>query len=37
MKYYADGGELGFPIGFAIGAVWFQRGYKGKTDITVYK
>ena len=37
MKYYADGGELGFPIGFAIGAVWFQRGYKGKTDITIFR
>lgn len=37
MRYYADGGELGFPIGFAIGAVWFQRDYKGNTQITVYQ
>jgi hypothetical protein len=36
MRYYADGADLGFPIGFAIGAVWFQRNYKGKTEIMVY-
>ena len=35
MRYYADGGELGFPIGFACGAVHFQRDYKGKTRIEV--
>lgn len=37
MRYYADGGDLGFPIGFAIGAVWFQKGYAGMTKITIYK
>lgn len=37
MRYYANGGKLDFPIGFAIGAVWFQKGYKGKTDITIYE
>ena len=36
MKYYADGQELGFPIGFACGAVHFQRGYKGDTKISIY-
>jgi hypothetical protein len=36
IRYYANGGELGFPIGFACGAVWFQRGYTGMTQITVY-
>lgn len=35
MRYYADGGDLGWNIGFAIGAVWFQRGYKGMTEITI--
>ena len=29
MRYYADGGELGWSIGFAIGAVHFRRGYTG--------
>ena len=29
MRYYADGGELGWHIGFAIGAVHFQKGYSG--------
>lgn len=29
----ASGGELGFPIGFAIGAVHFKRGFKGGTNI----
>jgi hypothetical protein len=37
IKYYADGAELGFPIGFACGAVWFQRGYIGGTTISIYK
>jgi hypothetical protein len=37
MRYYANGGQLGFPIGFACGAVWFQKDYKGATEITVYQ
>jgi hypothetical protein len=37
IKYYADGAELGFPIRFACGAVWFQRGYTGGTTINIYK
>ena len=36
MKYYADGQDLGFPIGFACGAVHFQRGYTGGTKISLY-
>lgn len=36
MRYYGNGGELGFPIGFACGAVWFQRNYQGKTDTTIW-
>jgi hypothetical protein len=35
IRYYANGGELGFPIGFACGAVHFQRDYKDKTEITI--
>lgn len=37
MRYYADGGDLGFPIGFAIGAVYFQRGYHGPMYTTIYQ
>jgi hypothetical protein len=37
MRYYANGGALGFPIGFACGAVWFQRGYTGGIGTTVYQ
>lgn len=29
MRYYADGGELGWNIGFAIGAVHFKKDYSG--------
>ena len=29
-----SGGELGFPIGFCIGAVHFQREYQGGTFVT---
>lgn len=30
----AGGGALGFPIGFAIGAIHFRRGYRGETRVT---
>ena len=30
----AGGGALGFPIGFAIGAVHFRRAYRGETRVT---
>ena len=30
----AGGGALGFPIGFAIGAVHFKRSYRGETRVT---
>lgn len=29
MRYYANGRALGFPIGFACGAVYYQKGYFG--------
>lgn len=37
VKVYAIGrGEkINFPMGYAVGAVHFQRGYKGKTEITI--
>ena len=35
IRYYANGGQLGFPIGFACGAVWFQKDYQGGTEITI--
>jgi len=37
MRYYADGGELGWGIGFAIGAVHFQRGYTGPMYTSFYE
>lgn len=36
MRYYADGGELGWNIGFAIGAVHFQKDYRGPMEISYY-
>ena len=29
MRHYGPGSRLGFPIGFAISAIHFQRGYTG--------
>jgi len=29
LRYYANGGKLGFQIGFACGAVYFQKEYCG--------
>ena len=29
--------EIGFPFGFAVGAVYFKRGYIGPTEIEVYE
>lgn len=29
LRYYAGGKILGFQIGFACGAVYFQKGYYG--------
>jgi hypothetical protein len=36
MRYYADGGDLGFPIGFAIGAVHFLKGYAGPMSLSMF-
>ena len=29
--------EIGFPFGFAVGAVYFKRGYKGPMEVEVYE
>lgn len=29
--------EIGFPFGFAVGAVYFKKGYKGYTEIEVFE
>ena len=29
--------EIGFPFGFAVGAVYFKKGYKGCTEIEVFE
>jgi hypothetical protein len=34
MRVYGNGTKLGFPIGFAVGALLFQRGYHGPMDIS---
>jgi hypothetical protein len=27
--------EIGFPFGFAVGAVYFKKGYEGPTEFKV--
>ena len=34
MRYYGTGSELGFPIGFAAGAVHFQKGWRGAMGLS---
>lgn len=34
---YGQGGLIDLPFGFAAGAFWFKRGYKGKVDIEYVK
>ena len=29
MRYYGTGGSLGFPFGYPVGALYFQKGYTG--------
>ena len=36
MRYYGTGASLDFPIGFAIGAVHFQRNYTGGMYTSFY-
>jgi hypothetical protein len=37
IRAYGNGSIFGMDYGFAVGAFWFQRGYKGNTQITVYQ
>jgi hypothetical protein len=37
LRAYGHGSLFGMDYGFAIGAFWFQRGYKGKTEMTVFE
>jgi hypothetical protein len=37
MRVYGGGAALDFPIGFAIGALHFQRGYHGPMEISYYE
>jgi hypothetical protein len=37
IRAYGHGSLFGMDYGFAVGAFWFQRGYKGDTQITVYQ
>jgi len=34
IRQIAPGRKIGFPVGYAIGAVHFQRGYTGSTQVT---
>jgi hypothetical protein len=36
MRVYGMGTELGFPVGFAVGALHFQKGYHGSMEISYY-
>jgi len=36
IRAYGNGSIFGMDYGFAVGAFWFQRDYKGKTEITIY-
>ena len=35
IRAYGNGSIFGMDYGFAVGAFWFQRGYRGMTDITI--
>jgi len=35
IRAYGNGSIFGMDYGFAVGALWFQKGYKGMTDITI--
>lgn len=37
IRWYGGGARLGFPMGNAISAVWWKRGYRGPTDQTFYE
>ena len=35
IRAYGNGSIFGMDYGFAVGAFWFQRGYRGQTDISI--
>lgn len=35
IRAYGNGSIFGMDYGFAVGAFWFQKDYKGNTEITV--
>lgn len=37
MRVYGPGRRLGFPVGFAVGALHFQRGYFGNMEMSFYQ
>ena len=37
IRLYGTGAACGFPMGNAIGAVWWQRGYRGQTRWSDYR
>jgi hypothetical protein len=36
LRLYGTGNKLGFPVGFAIGAFYFKRGYKDGMTFSYY-
>jgi hypothetical protein len=34
MRVYGTGAQLGFPIGFAMGAIYYKKGYHGGMEIS---
>lgn len=36
IRAYGNGSIFGMDYGFAVGAFWFQRGYRGATDISMF-
>lgn len=37
IRWYGTGSKCGFPMGNAIGAIHWQRGYRGDTDYSFYE
>ena len=37
IRWYGGGGKLGFPMGNPIGAIYWQRGYRGPMVQTFYE
>ena len=35
IRVYGTGGSIGFPMGNAVGAFYWQKGYRGLTDIHI--